>query len=123
MGGLLDFSFDIHHLLVNDLDPHPVKLMAGFGLVFPDWEIEKLQSTKKSKTLWGKNLFLYFLFWFFYRDRFTVQRMLINYKLLFSNLLLIVLVNNANHLHLRDRRMYFKVEEYFRVTWSRMDEF
>ena len=35
--------------------------MAGFGLVFPDWEIEKLQSTKKSETLWGKNLFLYFL--------------------------------------------------------------
>ena len=62
MGSLLDFSFDIHRLLVNDLDPHPVKLMAGFRLVFPDWEIEKLQSTKKSETLWGKNLFLYFLF-------------------------------------------------------------
>lgn len=36
MGGLLDFSFDIHRHLVNDLDPHPVNLMAGFGLVFPD---------------------------------------------------------------------------------------
>ena len=42
--------------------------------------------------------------------------MLISYKLLFSNLLLILLVNNANHMHLRDRRMYFKVEVYFRVT-------
>ena len=36
MDGLLDFSFDVQSLLVIDLDPHPVNLMAGFGLVFPD---------------------------------------------------------------------------------------
>ena len=36
MDGLLDFSFNVHRLLVKDLDPHPVDLMAGSGLVFPD---------------------------------------------------------------------------------------
>ena len=36
-------------------------------------------------------------------------------KLLFSNLLLILSVNNAAHMYLRDLRVYFKVEVYFRV--------
>ena len=36
MDGLLDFSFNVHRLLVKNLDPFPVDLMAGFGLVFPD---------------------------------------------------------------------------------------
>ena len=37
-------------------------------------------------------------------------------KLLFSNLLLILSVNNATHMHLSDIGVYFKVEVYFRVT-------
>ena len=41
-------------------------------------------------------------------------------KLLFSNLLLILLVNNPTHMYLCDLRVYLKVEVYFRVTWSRM---
>ena len=32
MDGLLDFSFNVHRLLVKDFDPLPVDLMAGFGL-------------------------------------------------------------------------------------------
>ena len=37
-------------------------------------------------------------------------------KLLFSNLLSILSVNNLTHMYLRDLRVYFKVEVYFRVT-------
>ena len=39
-------------------------------------------------------------------------------KLLFSNLLLILPVNNPNptHIYLGDLRVYFTVEVYFRVT-------
>ena len=37
-------------------------------------------------------------------------------KLLFSNLLLILSVNNPTHMYLRDLKVYFKVEVYFRVT-------
>ena len=37
-------------------------------------------------------------------------------ELLFLNLLLILLVNNPTHMYLRDLRVYFKVEVYFRVT-------
>ena len=43
-------------------------------------------------------------------------------KILFSNLLLILSVNNPAHMYLSDLRVYFKVEGYFRVTWSRMEE-
>ena len=42
-------------------------------------------------------------------------------KLLFSNLLLILSVNNPTHMYLSDLKVYFKVEVYFRVTWSRTD--
>ena len=37
-------------------------------------------------------------------------------KLLFSNLLLILLVNNPTHMYLCDLRVYLKVQVYFRVT-------
>ena len=37
-------------------------------------------------------------------------------KLLFSNLLLILSINNPPHMYLSDLRVYFKVEMYFRVT-------
>ena len=37
-------------------------------------------------------------------------------ELLFSDLLLILLVNNPTHMYLSDLRVYFKVEVYFRVT-------
>ena len=37
-------------------------------------------------------------------------------KLLFSNLVLILLANNPTHMYLSDLRLYFKVEMYFRVT-------
>ena len=37
-------------------------------------------------------------------------------KLLLSNLLLILSVNNLTHMYLSDLREYFKVELYFRVT-------
>ena len=37
-------------------------------------------------------------------------------KLLFSNLLLILSVNNPTHMYLSDLRVYFKEEVYFRVT-------
>ena len=37
-------------------------------------------------------------------------------KLLLSNLLLILSVNNPTHMYLSDLRVYFKVEVYFRVT-------
>ena len=37
-------------------------------------------------------------------------------KLLFFHLLLILLVNNSTHMYLRNLRVYFKVEVYFRVT-------
>ena len=36
MYGLLGFCYDAHRLLVKDLDPLPVDLIVGFGLVFPD---------------------------------------------------------------------------------------
>ena len=36
MDDLLDFSFNVPRLLVKDLDPLPVDLMVGCGLVFPD---------------------------------------------------------------------------------------
>ena len=39
---------------------------------------------------------------------------------LFSNLLLIRSVSNPTHMYLSDLIVYFKVEVYFRVTWSRM---
>ena len=42
-------------------------------------------------------------------------------KLLFSNLLLILSVNNPIHMYLGDFRVYFKVEVYFSVTWSRLE--
>ena len=41
----------------------------------------------------------------------------------FLNLLLILSVNNPTHMYLRDLRVYFKVEVYFRVTWSRMEDY
>ena len=44
-------------------------------------------------------------------------------KLLFSNLSLILSVNNPTHIYLSDLRVYFKVEVYFKVTWSRMEEY
>ena len=44
-------------------------------------------------------------------------------KLLFSNLLLILLVNNPSRMYLSYLREYFKGEVYFRVTWSRMEEY
>ena len=44
-------------------------------------------------------------------------------KLLFLNLLLILSVNNPTHMYLRDLGVYFKVEVYFRVTWSRVEEY
>ena len=37
-------------------------------------------------------------------------------ELLFSNSLLILSVNDPTHMYLSDRRVYFKVEVYFRVT-------
>ena len=37
-------------------------------------------------------------------------------KLYFSNLLLILSVNNPTHMYLSDLRVYFKVEVYFTVT-------
>ena len=43
--------------------------------------------------------------------------------LLFSNLLFILSVNNPTHMYLSDLRVYFKVEVYFRVTLSRMEEY
>ena len=46
---------------------------------------------------------------------FTVKRMLTN-QITFSNLSLILLVNNPAHMYLSDLRVYFKVEVYFRVT-------
>ena len=44
-------------------------------------------------------------------------------KLLFSKLLFIVSVNNPTHMYLSDLRVYFKVEVYFRVTQSGMEEY
>ena len=44
-------------------------------------------------------------------------------KLLISNSLLILSVNNPTHMYVSDLRVYFKVELYFRVTWSRMEEY
>ena len=49
--------------------------------------------------------------------------MLINKITFFSNLLLILSVNNPTHMYLSDFRVYFKVEVYFRVTWSGMEEY
>ena len=39
---------------------------------------------------------------------------------LFSNLLFIRSVSNPTHMYLSELIVYFKVEVYFRVTWSRM---
>ena len=44
-------------------------------------------------------------------------------ELRLSNLLLILSVNNPTHMYLSDLRVYFEVELYFRVTWSRMEEY
>ena len=44
-------------------------------------------------------------------------------KLLSSNLLFILSVNNPTHMYLSDLRVHFKVEVYFRVTCSRMGEY
>ena len=44
-------------------------------------------------------------------------------KLLFSNLLLILSVNNHTHMYLNNLGVYFKVEVYFSVTWSGMEEY
>ena len=44
-------------------------------------------------------------------------------KLLLSNLLLILSVSNHTDRYLSDLRVYFTVELYFRVTWSRMEEY
>ena len=44
-------------------------------------------------------------------------------KLLFSNLLLILSVDNPTHMYLSDLRVYFKGEVYFIVTWSGMEEY
>ena len=52
-----------------------------------------------------------------------VKRMLTWIKLLFSNLLLLLWVNNRIHMYLSELRVYFKVEVYFRKTWSRMEEY
>ena len=41
----------------------------------------------------------------------------------FSNLLLILSVDNPTHMYLSDLRVYFKGEVYFRVTWSGMEEY
>ena len=56
-----------------------------------------------------------------YRVRFTVKHILI--KLLFSKLLFMLSVNNPTHMYLSDLRVYFKVEVYFIVTRSRMEEY
>ena len=56
-----------------------------------------------------------------YRVRFTVKRILI--KLLFSKLLFMLSVNNPTHMYLSELRVYFKVEVYFIVTRSRMEEY
>ena len=56
----------------------------------------------------------------YYRDRFKVKRMLINN--FFFNLLSILSFNNPTHMYLSDLSVYFKVEMYFKVTWSRMEE-
>lgn len=37
INSLLDFSFNVSHLLVKDFDPLPVNLMVASGLVFPDY--------------------------------------------------------------------------------------
>ena len=39
-------------------------------------------------------------------------------KLLFSNLLLILSVNNLTHMYLSLLRVYFKVKVYFRLNWT-----
>ena len=44
-------------------------------------------------------------------------------KLPFFNFLLILSVNNLIHMYLSDLRIYFRVELYFRVTWSKMEEY
>ena len=44
-------------------------------------------------------------------------------KLRLFNLLLILSVNYPTHMYVGDLRVYFKVELYFRVTWSRMEEY
>ena len=36
MYGLLGFSYNVHRLLVKDLEPLPVNLIVGFGVVFLD---------------------------------------------------------------------------------------
>ena len=44
-------------------------------------------------------------------------------ELIFSNLLLLLSINNPTHMYLGNLRVYFTVEVYFRVTWSRMEEY
>ena len=44
-------------------------------------------------------------------------------RLLFSSLLLILSVNYPTYMYLSDLRVYFKVELYFRVTWSKMEDY
>ena len=44
-------------------------------------------------------------------------------KLPFPHLLFILSVNNPIHMYLSDLRVYFKVELYFRVTWSKMEDY
>ena len=44
-------------------------------------------------------------------------------KLLFSNLLLILSVNNRTHMHLSGLRVYLKVEVYFKKTLSTIKKY
>ena len=44
-------------------------------------------------------------------------------ELIFSNLLLLLSINNPTHMYLGNLRVYFTVEVYFRVTWSRTEEY
>ena len=42
---------------------------------------------------------------------------------MFSKLLLLLSINNPTHMYLGDLRVYFRVQVYFRETWSRMEEY
>ena len=44
-------------------------------------------------------------------------------KIRFSNLFLILLVNNPTYMYLGDLRVYFKLEEYFRALYYYMRNF
>jgi len=50
MGGPLDFSFDVHRPLVNDLDPPPSPSNGWIWTGIPRLR-KVLQSTKKPETL------------------------------------------------------------------------